>query len=316
MSLEPGGRADKYGNKYENRYLAKLLLRLINEDLTSVTVEPLGINSDSVEFISEQKDGIVKHYQCKASNTTHSSWSISDLRRYKVFERAKEIISADIKNLYYFISPLQYNELDELCKRARTNSSPEDFINFQLTNNTIKRMFNDCIVEFGFDKINPSATEETILLLSHCYFEQYVTGTEAEQDLEKYIGILFTGKASVVRVLLEQYANDTGCYGVKITAKDVIDYVAEKNFQVRNYHGDETVLNRNHILNCTYWDSYHAIYENLVHRTATDDIIQSIKDGRSVILHGKVGTGKSGCLEETIRYLKQTSTLYLAIKLD
>ena len=38
MSLEPGGRADKYGNKYENRYLAKLLLRLVKEDITSVTV--------------------------------------------------------------------------------------------------------------------------------------------------------------------------------------------------------------------------------------------------------------------------------------
>ena len=100
MSLEPGGRADKYGNKYENRYLAKLLLRLVREELISITVEPLGDNSNSVEFISEQKDGTIKHYQCKASNTTHSSWSILDLRKYKVFERAKEIISADIKNLY------------------------------------------------------------------------------------------------------------------------------------------------------------------------------------------------------------------------
>ena len=50
MSLEPGGRSDKYGNKYENGYLAKLLLRLVNEKLTSVTVEPLGPNRDSVEF--------------------------------------------------------------------------------------------------------------------------------------------------------------------------------------------------------------------------------------------------------------------------
>lgn len=293
MSLEPGGRADKYGNKYENRYLAKLLLRLVREELISITVEPLGDNSNSVEFISEQKDGTIKHYQCKASNTTHSSWSILDLRKYKVFERAKEIISADIKNLYYFISPLQYNELDELCKRARTNSSPEDFINFQLTNDAIRRMFNDCVVEFGFDKSEPSAKAETMLLLSHCFFEQYITGTEAEQDLEEYIGTLFTGKASTVRVLLEQYANDTGRYGVKITAKDVIDYLEEKNIHVRNYCGNETVLNRIHILNSTYWDSYHAIHENLVHRTATDDIIQSIKDGQSVILHGKAGTGKA-----------------------
>lgn len=316
MSLEPGGRADKYGNKYENRYLAKLLLRLVREELISITVEPLGDNSNSVEFISEQKDGTIKHYQCKASNTTHSSWSILDLRKYKVFERAKEIISADIKNFYYFISPLQYNELDELCKRARTNSSPEDFINFQLTNDAIRRMFNDCVVEFGFDKSEPSAKAETMLLLSHCFFEQYITGTEAEQDLEEYIGTLFTGKASTVRVLLEQYANDTNRYGVKITAKDVIDYLEEKNIHVRNYCGNKTVLNRIHILNSTYWDSYHAIHENLVHRTATDDIIQSIKDGQSVILHGKAGTGKSGCLEETIRYLKQTNTLYLAVKLD
>ena len=261
MSLEPGGRADKYGNKYENRYLAKLLLRLVKEDITSVTVEPLGINSNSVEFISEQKDGIVKHYQCKASNTTCSSWSILDLRKYKVFERAKEIISADVKNLYYFISPLQYNELDELCKRARTNSSPEDFINFQLTNDTIRRMFNDCIAEFGFDKSDPSAKAETMSLLSRCFFEQYITGTEAEQDLEEYIGILFTGKASAVRVLLEQYANDIGCYGVKITAKDVIDYLEKKNIHVRNYHGNETVLSRIHTLN----RDYPKVCVNLLH---------------------------------------------------
>ena len=30
MSLEPGGRSDKYGNKYENGYLAKLFLRILN----------------------------------------------------------------------------------------------------------------------------------------------------------------------------------------------------------------------------------------------------------------------------------------------
>lgn len=316
MSLEPGGRADKYGNKYENRYLAKLLLRLVKEELTSVTVEPLGINSNSVEFISEQKDGTVKHYQCKASNTTHSSWSILDLRKYKVFERAKEIISADIKNLYYFISPLQYDELDELCKRARTNSSPADFVDYQLTNANIRRMFNDCIAEFGFDKNTPSDVAKTVSILSHCFFEQYITGTEAEQDLEEYIGMLFTGKASMVRVLLEQYANDTGCYGVKITTKDIIDYLESKDIHVRNYHSNGTVLSRIHILNSTHWDSYHAIHETLVHRTATDSIIESIRDGYSVVLHGKAGTGKSGCLEETILHLKQNGILYLSVKLD
>ena len=69
MSLEPGGRSDKYGNNYENRYLAKLLLRLIKEELTSVIVEPLDANSNAVEFISEQEDGTVKHLSHLHSST-------------------------------------------------------------------------------------------------------------------------------------------------------------------------------------------------------------------------------------------------------
>lgn len=33
--------------------------------------------------------------------------------------------------------------------------------------------------------------------------------------------MFFTGKAATARSLLEQYANDTGSYGIKITAKDI-----------------------------------------------------------------------------------------------
>ena len=206
MSLEPGGRADKYGNSYENSFLAKLFLRLIREELASVTVEPLGQNSDYVEFISEQRDGHIKFYQCKASNNDHSAWSIADLKKHDVFQRAKAIITDNNKNLYYFISPLPYKQLDELCKRARTNSNPEEFIRYQLTNEPIKKLFSDCIKEFGLDQNNSSDVIKAVYLLSHCYFEQHITGTEAEQDLNTNFGILFTGKASTVRVLLEQYA--------------------------------------------------------------------------------------------------------------
>lgn len=32
MGFEPGGRADKLGNRHEGRWVAKQLLRLLNED--------------------------------------------------------------------------------------------------------------------------------------------------------------------------------------------------------------------------------------------------------------------------------------------
>jgi hypothetical protein len=50
MSLERGGRADKYGNEYENQQLARLFLRLANEKLASIIVEPIDKTSDAYEM--------------------------------------------------------------------------------------------------------------------------------------------------------------------------------------------------------------------------------------------------------------------------
>lgn len=316
MSLEPGGRSDKYGNKYENRYFAKLLLQLVKENLTWVIVEPLGLYQDSAEFITEQKDTAIQYYQCKASNKTQQSWSIADLQRYNVFSRAKEIILNEHNNHYYFISPLQYNELDELCKRARTNASSDDFVQYQLTNEKLRKLFKKCAIAFGYDTTNSVDVERLVYILSHCHFEQYTFGIETEQVLEEQISILFTGKSTTVRSMLENYANDTNHYGRKITAKDVIDYLKNNNIYTRDYRYDNRILSQITMLNNTHWDEYHAIFNNLVHRSATENIIKNIQEGYSVIIHGKAGSGKSGCLQELIHYLNDSHILYLALKLD
>ena len=44
MSFEKGGRADKQGNVYENRCLARVLIRLVAEEIASVVVEPIEEN--------------------------------------------------------------------------------------------------------------------------------------------------------------------------------------------------------------------------------------------------------------------------------
>ena len=36
MAFEPGGRADKLGNRYEGRWVAKQLLRLLNEEMIRI----------------------------------------------------------------------------------------------------------------------------------------------------------------------------------------------------------------------------------------------------------------------------------------
>ena len=39
MAFEPGGMAEKLGNRYEGRWVAKKLLELLDEQVKSVTVE-------------------------------------------------------------------------------------------------------------------------------------------------------------------------------------------------------------------------------------------------------------------------------------
>ena len=74
MVLEQGGRSDKGGNQYENRYLVKQILLLIEEKLQSIQVEPLGEEGACVEFITTTSEGIRRHYQCKASNGGNDHW--------------------------------------------------------------------------------------------------------------------------------------------------------------------------------------------------------------------------------------------------
>ena len=94
MSPEVGGRSDKFGNEYENRCLAKQLLRLVLEKTASIVVEPLGPEGDGVEFVVTELDGCKTYYQCKASNVGSGGWSLSDLNRHRVFDRAKAHIES------------------------------------------------------------------------------------------------------------------------------------------------------------------------------------------------------------------------------
>ena len=51
MAFEPGGYADKLGNRYEGRWVVKQLLRLLNEEINSVTIEAIGDDEQGVDVI-------------------------------------------------------------------------------------------------------------------------------------------------------------------------------------------------------------------------------------------------------------------------
>lgn len=316
MALEVGGRADKGGNQYENHFLGKQLLLLAEEKLRTVEVEPLGDEGRGTEYIVVKPDDTQIYYQCKAANAAKSSWSITDLAGHRVFENAKAHILKSPKNEFHFISPLSYKDLDDLCTRARRNHSAEDFIKYQVTNDPLRNVLKACEAQFGLSRSNPTELEQLVYILSRCYFEQVIYTQETIQDAENLVGWYFCGDAKTARMLLENYVNDQGKYGMELSPHDIISFMEQRGHGLRDYGKDESVWQRIQILNETHWEAYSPINGMLLPRVAADAAIQHLLSGTSLVLHGKAGSGKSGCVEIVSNYLRDNNILFLRLKLD
>lgn len=314
MSLEAGGRADKGGNIYENRFLAKLWIDLIRERLTSIEVEPLGDEGRGVEFITITADGNREYYQCKASNGMDNFWRPSDLGAYSVFQIAKLHIQSGSNCMYHFVSPLPYDELDSLCDRARTVSDLDDFLSFQLTNDKLRNWWNKCKQYFYEDDFH------TLFLLSRCHFDQIPDNHERTHELETIIELLFvnnnSGTPSSIRIALEAFANDEKRWGRPINAREVLAYLEEHGFQQRLLVHDERTLTQIKTLNQAYIESFHPIGSSLFHRCEADKIMECIHNGKSALILGKAGSGKSGCIHKVIENLEAERFTYLILPLD
>lgn len=316
MSYETGGRANKYGNHYEDEYLARLLLRLVDGTLKSVRVEPLGEEHDAMEYVATELDDTNVYYQCKGSNGEQRYWRRSDLEKHDVFSRAKQILEQDPKGKYCFVSPLGYDGLTELCNRARTCLDAKEFVAYQLNNEKKKELFAYVLRKWGLDEEKEGDSQKAVVLLSRCYFETSLHGVEARKDLEGRAEWTFTGRGSRTLVLLEEYANSNERYGVPITGNEIISYMEKQGIPLRDISRDERILPKIQALNKYQWGDFSPTNGTFIHRTATEQAIEALKAGHSIIIHGKAGSGKSGCVEEIVQNLKKEDILYLAIKLD
>ena len=208
MVFEKGGRADKQGNVYENRCLARVLFRLIAEEITSVVVEPIGENTDICEFYTNEKNGKRVFYQCKGSNASKDHWTPSDLQKHGFYSRVQKLLFNNPDYEFRFISPLYYNGLDDLCNRAKNYSSAKDFLEYALSNQQLQNDFKAFEKYFNLSRDNETQLNELLSIISRCEFHVYPNNSEEIDNLNQWAGVFFFGEAEIARVLLENYVND------------------------------------------------------------------------------------------------------------
>ncbi|WP_419622484.1 hypothetical protein, partial [Thiolapillus sp.] len=132
MAFEPGGMSEKLGNRYESRWVAKQLLRLLNEEIRSVTVEPIGPDEQGVDLIVVDKTGIRLLQQCKA-RCDHNSWSVAALRNKGILGHLKAHLSKHLHDEFALVSAIPARTFADICESARnSNDNPKDFWRYQV----------------------------------------------------------------------------------------------------------------------------------------------------------------------------------------
>jgi hypothetical protein len=172
MSLIPGGRADKFGNRFERLWIVSLALEVIDGRLGTIQWEPLGFEGEGVECVATQTDGAKIYHQCKIQNGDKASWTITELARNNVLQTAKKKLESDPRCKFVFISSTGVPALRDMANHARScNGDPGDFINHYLASKSIQASFaklRDC---WGLDSEMNGGISRAIDLLARIEYD-------------------------------------------------------------------------------------------------------------------------------------------------
>ena len=141
------------------------------------------------------------------------------------------------------------------------------------------------------------------------------TDYERVRLIERISDTFSTNPESVYNLLLN-YTVENNQLGHKITIDQLNTYLASKQVYKYNLSNDSHVWPRINILNEEFESSFIPIDHAIIHRQEVEEIYSHIMSNQSIILQGKAGAGKSGCIQELIQELKKDGIPYLALKLD
>ena len=318
MTFEPGPMADKLGNRYEGRWVAKQLLRLLNEELESVTVELIGQEEIGVDILVVKKNGIRQFQQCKARLDD----SVTDLKNKGILGNLKYQLSRDSQIEFALVSPTRFQNLADMCLSARTsNGIASGFYESQIlkVGNDRRTLFGKFCENIQLDPSKEVDLAQAFNYLQRTYFECFLDDENTWSDILTNAGYLLTGKPETARSVLRTYVEDENKYRQPIYADELWQCLREKhNIYPKQLQHDNRIAPAIENLQSEFVDSIRPILigNKLISRSETSDVIKHIEGGKDVIIHAPAGYGKSGVLYELTEYLQAQKIPYLPIRLD
>lgn len=216
------------------------------------------------------------------------------------------------------VSPLSFTLLEDIIRRANnTDGNFENFYNYQIekSGKDTRKGFKQYCQGMCIDFENKEELKKSVDFLSRTFYRQVQDTDNIEFILGK-IDLLFNGEPKMIYDSLLELIIAEDILGVKIDLAFINKILKDKKITFRNLAKDDRIYPKIVELNQEYKDIFIPLKNGLIKRNNLEQGIDIIKKGDSLIIHGKAGIGKSGYMENIIRYCESEYIPYLAIKLD
>lgn len=320
MSLEPGGLAEKIGNRYESSWITFQLLRLLDEKISSVQVEPLGEDEDAVDVIIGNLDGSKEHHQCKIGEKSVEAWTLATLESKKLLTKGFEHILSGSKS-YKVVSRIGFRLLEDICESALNNTgSSSDFFEHQIKDISQDRLklFDELCKRLKLDQSKSDALDKALHFLKCFEIRQF-----NEDDTDHEVCILLAEKLVYEPPIhlvhfLQTYPVKCNKLREKITTHLLKTDLETHQFSFRPSPSDPHTSSVIKTLNEEFDQSIEPflISQNNIQRTEFTTTVDAINSSPITLIKADAGVGKSAFLLDLKKHFIQSGVIVLPIRLD
>ena len=315
-----GGEADKFGNRYESLWAVDAALDLIDgEEYVDITFEAIGDEAAGVEFFRSHHLGAREYHSVKRQQPD-GNWTISRLTQ-ESGSGVRSILRDLTRKIQngaegVFSSGTSATELEELTERARASDSIQEFQQRISESGQLSGRFYGPIVHICGDE---EAAYEALKRL------RVRTKNESEltKDIERRVRAMFRMSngdptdPTAVRLLIADYVSQK--LGVRLTTDSFLSYLRGHGVLPSRLAGNEPVGQLMERLNRLYLNEVNRL---LINRAQIDRLASAatcaalLDEGKSVMLEGAAGDGKSCVLAQVIEQLTERAVPSLVLRLD
>lgn len=301
----PGATAAKVGQRYEDRWTAHTILKLLKGEAEWVHLERIDTDETGFEF-EIGTGGVIEHHQVKRQISGDSGWRLKDLRTVlQAFRGKLENPAAAC----VFASGNSAQVLNDLSTDARNAADYDTFEKGVLSIDTRKRQFDELVEIWDTDELWVFSSLQRLRV-----------ATIGEDELADLLALecelVLEGPAATAPGALIQIVRDR--INQRVTAVELWSDLHKVGLEPNPWHDNPELVTRIRAVN----DRFTRVRENtliggeLILRPEAQEIRDRIHTQQVVLVEGDAGVGKSDVLLQLVRELHDQAVPHLVFRLD